>query len=160
MRLQKWLNKIYTWFKYRKNPDVPAKKEINTEDSRPIITQDEEIQNGFAHKAEIVASLILKSINKSGVTFDGSIRDWPEGPKHGCHGEWHLYRLIGSQWIGGKLDHLRNNTTSRDWNNLNPENPYGIFKTIGVPNRGEIVAMMAVTYDHTKRTNAIFGRYP
>jgi hypothetical protein len=71
-------------------------------------------------------------------------------------GESHLYRADGR---GGKFDHIRRNTKSRDWKNIHPktvtdatgkthvEPAYGVWATIGEPANGETCTLSLHSYD-------------
>lgn len=148
-----WLDKIIELIK--KLIDKYNNTTNTTTTSSPISGEQ---SNNFTHPAKIVASLSFSSINKSGIYFSASKRNW--GVVDGCDGEAHLYMIRNNKWVGGKFDHIRPSSTSRDWKNLNPSNPYGVFKKLGVPKSGEKIAVIAISYDHQERTNAIFAIYP
>jgi hypothetical protein len=145
--------KIKEWFSKKKpvpipEPDKPAEN----------AKLQDEANHGFAHSAKVVAEIDLHHINKSGIYFSAQKRKWKV--VDGCDGEVHLFVMRDGAWRGYKFDHIRPSSTSRDWKNLNPENPYGHWKQLGVPKSGEPIAMIAISYDHKERTNAIFAQYP
>jgi hypothetical protein len=137
------------------------KKQEKPEENDPVKTEphdDAESAHGFTHSAKVVAEIDLHHINKSGIYFSAQKRKWKV--VDGCDGEVHLFVMRDGAWRGYKFDHIRPTSTSRDWKNLNPENPYGHWKQLGAPKSGEPIAMIAISYDHKERTNAIFAQYP
>jgi hypothetical protein len=85
------------------------------------------------------------------IYWTGPNLDWPE--RDGCCGEAHLYRADGR---GGKFDHVRRNSKSRDWKNVH--GGYGIFGTIGEPEDGEQCELVLVSYDGKQRVSV--GKFP
>jgi hypothetical protein len=72
----------------------------------------------------------------------------------GCCGESHLYRANGK---GGKFDHVRPNTKSRDFKNI-PS--YGVFKTVGEPEKGEKCELRLVKYGGGESVTVGFFSWP
>jgi len=150
--------------------DLLNKKQEKPEENDPVKTEphyDTESAHGFAHSAKVVAELSLNAITKNGIYFSASKRKWKV--VDGCDGEAHLFVMRDGAWRGYKFDHIRPSSTSRDWKNLQVErndkgeiikDAYGNWKQLGVPKDGEQIAMIAISYDHKERTNAIFAQYP
>lgn len=113
---------------------------------------------GFSHPAPIVANIEYVGISKSGIRFRAGKRYWEV--IDGCDGEAWLFVKRGGKWQGAKFDHVRPSSTSRDFKNLNPADPYGKWKSLGVPQSGEPVAFMVINYKHNERSNAVFAGYP
>jgi len=160
--MKKWWQKILAWIKeqFANNPE-PDDNPTPLPQPEPKPEDDymkTEMDNGFSHGAKIVAEIDLHHVNKSGIFFSAQKRGWKV--VDGCNGEAHLFVRRYAAWKGGKFDHVKPNSTSRDWKNLNPENPYGIFKEIGAPKPGEKIAFMLISYDKKERTNAVFAEYP
>jgi hypothetical protein len=86
----------------------------------------------------------IAAVTASAIYWTGPDLDWPE--RNGCCGESHLYRADGR---GGKFDHFRRNSKSRDWKNVH--GGYGIFGTIGEPANGERCRLELVSYDGKQR---------
>ena len=139
------LKKLQAMFNSWFNKPQPVKPVVNPE-----------VEHGFTHKAIIVASMEMTKLTASHVYFKAERRRWNVTAQN-CDGEIHCYIKRGDKWVGGKFDHIRPTSSSRDFLNLNPAAPYGVFKTLGVPVKGERVAFLAVNYTGTERTNAIFG---
>jgi len=136
-------------------PDVIAQDTAPEVTSTPMPDADEAIHN-FTHVTPITDSLTLTGMYANKVMFTGSARNWTEGVEKGCHGEFHLFILRNGKWLGGKIDHIRNNTGDRDFNNIGKD--YQIWATLK-PVSGEAIAMILISYDKTKRTNAIFSNW-
>ena len=154
-RLNMWKivwQRLIEWLKGKK--PVEPKPEPKPQDE----ATKTEMEKGFSHPAKIVAEIDLHHINKSGIFFSASKRGWKNDYEK-CDGEAHLFVFRGS-WQGGKFDKIRKSSTSRDWNNLNDNPPYGVWKTLGIPKSGEKIALMVVSFDKKERTNAIFADYP
>jgi hypothetical protein len=123
----------------------------------PPASQDfDEASMGFTHPAEITHTIKFERINANNIWWSGENTDWPIGSEPTCNGEAHAYVKRDGKWVGGKYDHVRPNTKQRDFKNIH--NGYQIWATLK-PIRGEIVAFMSISYDKTKRTNAIFAKW-
>ena len=144
------------WLKLKELLNKKQEKPDKPQEDNPV-KDDTESAHGFAHSAKIVAELSLNTITKNGIYFSAQKRNWKV--VDGCDGEAHLFVMRDGAWRGYKFDHIRPSSTSRDWKNLNPENPYGNWKQLGVPKSGEQIAMIAISYDKTERTNAIFAEW-
>lgn len=131
-------------------------------------TTNDEASHSFSHATPITDELKLTGMYPNKVTFSGNVRDWKEGLEEGCHGEFHVFVVRGDKWIGGKVDHVRNNTFDRDFNNLHEKfdeegnvvkRRYQDWDARGEPDVGETVAMLFINYAKTRRTNAVFSEW-
>jgi hypothetical protein len=154
---EKWFKKLEEAIKkWLGGDDNPAPKP----DPQPESSDKTEADHGFSHRYPVVASMEFIKVSKSGVYFRAGPRNWKV--IKGSDGEFHGWVKRGGKWIeGGKFDHIRPNSTSRDFKNLTPADPYGHWADIGAPKSGEEMAFLAVGYKGTnERTNAIFCIYP
>jgi hypothetical protein len=108
---------------------------------------------GFTHATPITDSLELTGMYSSKATFSGNVREWGSNE---LTGECHLFIFRAGKWVGGKFDHIRDNTFLRDFNNV--YNGYQVWSTLK-PKRGEMVAILFINYAKTKRTNAVFAEW-
>jgi len=115
-----------------------------------------EALRGFTHPAKVTDKLALTGMYPNKATFSGNVRSWSEGSEPGCSGECHLFIFRSGKWVGGKFDHIRNNTFQRDFNNIH--NGYQVWSRLH-PVRGEMVAILFINYSKTKRTNAVFAEW-
>jgi hypothetical protein len=97
-----------------------------------------------------VSAYTITRVTADMIYWSGPDLDWPE--RDGCCGEAHLYRADGR---GGKFDHVRRNSKSRDWKNIH--GGYGVFRTLGEPADGETCELVLVSYDGRQRVSV--GRF-
>lgn len=157
--MKNWLKKLIAKLieSLKKKTDTP-KPEPKPDKPEPTASEDE-AANGFSHPAQIVAKLFNGRWNKSGVYFSCTERGWTDD-KEACDGEAWLGVKRNGKWVIGKFDKIRRSSTSRDWKNLNPSEPYGAWIGYGVPVAGEPVCLFVLNFARNQRTNAIFGVYP
>jgi len=138
-------------------PDtMPSPLPTTTTTTIPPAQPASEALQGFSHATPVTDKLVLEGMHANHVTFSGSPRSWQEGSEEGCHGESHLFVVRNGKWVGGKYDHVRNSTFSRDFKNIH--NGYQVWATIK-PVRGEAVAHIFINYAKSKRTNAVFTEW-
>jgi hypothetical protein len=101
-----------------------------------------------------VGAYTITKVTASMIYWKGPDLTWPENGD--LCGESHLYRADGR---GGKFDHVRRNTKSRDWKNIHPktvtdangkthvEPAYGVWATVGEPADGETCTLTLHSYD-------------
>ena len=124
------------------NTTIPPVVDVNAE----------EALQGFSDPAPITDRIELARITSGDIYYTG-VRNW--GAEK-LTGECRLAVKRNGAWLGGKFDHVRNNTISRDFKNVRAG--YGVFANIR-PIKGETVAFWLIKYDKSKRTNAIFARW-
>lgn len=112
----------------------------------------DEAAQGFAHSAVIDCTLTFGSLNSSMWTYKLSPRSWEI--KNDCQGEAWIARKINSKWVQKKYDHFRPNGTSRDFKNV-----HGGYQGNTVPASGETIALWFISYDHKRRSNAVFPQW-
>jgi len=113
-------------------------------------TVPDEQSEGFACSIPVTHQISLKSVTSSMVYFSNPGLDWPE--KGDCCGEARIAWKLNGQWTTPKkFDHIRRGTTSRDFKNIE-----GGYAGIVEPAVGTRTAMILVSYDGKRRTNAIF----
>ena len=133
--------------------DVLKDRTADTSDDVQANVSAEESMRGFTHATPITDSLVLTGMYAHKATFSGNVREWGNSE---LTGEFHLFVLRDGVFIGGKADHIRDNTFQRDFNNI--YNGYQIWSTLH-PVKGEIVAMLFINYQKSKRTNAVFAEW-
>lgn len=99
--------------------------------------------------SDYATTIAVSSVTASMIYWNGTDVNWPE--KDGCCGESHLYVYRNGKRVGGKFDHFRRNSRSRDWKNIH--GGYGAFKTIGEPVGGETCELQLVSYDGKLKSN-------
>ena len=152
----KLLAKIDKWLEQKQEP---TPNPIPTPQPEPQPDPHKgETEHSFSNSIPITCSMDFIKASKSGVYFKCSKRYWKV--ERDCDGEFHMGVNRNGKWTTAKVDHIRPNSTSRDFKNLNPANPYGKWDSIGVPKSGEQVCAFAVNYSKSERTNAIFFAYP
>jgi hypothetical protein len=93
-----------------------------------------------------VSAYTITRVTADMIYWSGPDLDWPE--RDGCCGEAHLYRADGR---GGKFDHVRRDSKSRDWKNVH--GGYGVFRALGEPADGERCELVLVSYDGKQRVS-------
>ena len=113
--------------------------------------------------SEYATIIAVSSVTASMIYWTGTDVNWPE--KDGCCGESHLYVYRNGKRVGGKFDHFRRNSRSRDWKNVHGVEikdedgkvirikRYGAFDTIGEPVGGETCELQLVSYDGKRKSN-------
>ena len=147
----KWLTAILSWFRRKDKPAIvpqpmPAPVSVT-------ILDDSEVAHGFTHSTPVTDRISFERITESNIYFAGATRTWDGGD---LVGECHMLLNRDGTWHGGKFDHIRNNTTARDFKNIH--NGYQVWSSFA-PVRGETIAFYMISYDKTKRTNAIFATW-
>ena len=101
-----------------------------------------------------VGGYTITKVTASMIYWKGPDLAWPVNGD--LCGESHLYRADGR---GGKFDHVRRNTKSRDWKNIHPktvtdangkthvEPAYGVWAAVGEPANGETCTLTLHSYD-------------
>lgn len=104
-------------------------------------------------KAKVTKRLEFKSISSSDIKFKADdLSDWPKGQFQGVACIAVKRGLLGG-WEGGKFDHVRADTTSRDFKNLR-----GYIAVY--PKSGETVRFWLLSYDGKQASNVIEVRWP
>ncbi len=108
-----------------------------------------------APNARVTKSLSNVSTSSRGVTFTMSdISDWPQtGPARGLYGVMMLAVFRNGAWEGGKFDHVRSNTTFRNFNNVGGYLPVQ-------PVSGEPVRFWLTNYSGTEASNFVETTWP
>lgn len=122
-----------------------------TSDGVAAPADSSEATEGFSNSIAITDKITFSKATFGNVYFTGAKRDWPE-ENGDCNGEARICWKQGGSWGKPvKFDHVRANTTSRDFINI-----HGGYGGIVEPPAGTRTAMILVNYKGTKRTNAIF----
>ena len=102
-------------------------------------------------EAKVTKQLALKSISPAGIRFEAdSLADWGNAELVGvmC-----IAVQRSGRWEGGKFDHVRADTTSRDFNNV-----CGYINVC--PRSGEPVRFWLLSYDGRQASNVIDVNWP
>lgn len=127
---------------------------VPSEPVKPAAAQPDEVSMGFTHPAAVDATLVFGKITGKNIYYTLTGCNWPI--KDECQGEAHIGYKRGGAWVTGKMDHFRPKGTSRDFSNV--YGGYGRFKD-DPPIAGEDVCFMLLSYDKTKRSNAVFTKW-
>lgn len=157
-KFKEWLKKEWDKLLDKNLPNTDGGHEQEPEPEKPADpatptnpADNSEVANKFSHSATITHHITYIRHNEGGVYFSNPRLNWASGE---LVGECHLAVVRAGRWTGGKFDHVRATTTSRDFKNIH--DGYGRFGEIGEPRSGELCAFYLVSYDDKKRTNALF----
>jgi len=145
-----WWNKIVEFIKklFGKDDTQPDSNDWKTE------LKKTESDNNFSNSAEITHKLTLSKLTHDNVYFSSDKRNWEV--KGDLDGEAHLFIWKDNKWQGGKYDHVRPSSTSRDFKNV--YGGYGCFSKLQ-PIIGDKVAFILISYNKKYRTNAVFSNW-
>ena len=108
-----------------------------------------EILQGFSHPTPVTDRIEFNKVTESNIYFSNSGLGW--GIQE-LVGECQLSVNVDGKWSRPKkFDHIRNNTTQRDFINIHDGYQGWVEPSAGTP-----CAFFMISYDKLKRTNAIF----
>lgn len=141
--------------------DVTAPAAGGTLEQRLQAAKAEEAAQGFTHEAVMDCLVVNKSVTATRwhYTLTGcswSTRDDPHDPGKKLQGIVCVYWKDGSVWKhggkdSGKFDHFRPNSAERDFKNFSDPKYAQNKPPAGVP-----VALIHLSYDKQRRSNAVF----
>lgn len=143
--LKKWLEKEAGKIESEPEHDKPA----DPVPKPPVTQNQDEATHGFSHPAVITHNMAYIKHNSGNVYFTNPRLDWSSNE---LVGECQLSIKQDGKWTEPKkFDHIRATTTSRDFKNI-----YGGYQGWNAPAIGTPCAVILISYDKKKRTNAIF----
>lgn len=144
--LKKWFSKKYPDVTPKPEPEKPVEPATPVE---PTSANASEASQGFTHPTVITDNISYIRHNEGNIYFTNPRLNWSSSE---LVGEAQMAVKQDGAWSKPKkLDHIRSNTSSRDWLNIVDGYQGWVEPAVGAP-----CAFLLISYDKKKRTNAIF----